>query len=289
MGRVHAAAFGRVRDHFPRRPHTRLVVASDVSADRRAHAEHIGFERTVEDWRAVVDDAEVEAVSITLTPNAMHREIALAAIEASAHLGREAGRARFEDASVVADAAGREHDQRGRLLLPLRAGRPARPRADRGRRDRRGQPLPRRIPRGLREPARRRCTSWRFDREVAGSGALGDLMAHVVDMTHFLVGPIERLSARTATMIPARPRLPVGQGTHFSRVASDDMVPVTNEDWAAALIELEGGTVGSLEASRVIVGPHVQMRFEAHGTIGALAWELERMNELQRRVVPERP
>jgi predicted dehydrogenase len=65
-------------------------------------------------------------------------------------------------------------------------------------------------------------------------------------------------------------------------VASDDLVPVTNEDWAAALIELESGTVGSLEASRVIVGPHVRMRFEVHGTSGALAWELERMNELQR-------
>ena len=63
---------------------------------------------------------------------------------------------------------------------------------------------------------------------------------------------------------------------------ADDLVDVENEDWAAALIELGGGTVGSLEASRVIVGPHVRMRFEVHGTAGALAWELERMNELQR-------
>ena len=56
-------------------------------------------------------------------------------------------------------------------------------------------------------------------------------------------------------MIPRRPRLPVGEGTHFSRVASDDLVDVENEDWAAALCEFGGGTVGSLEASRVIVGP----------------------------------
>ncbi len=126
------------------------------------------------------------------------------------------------------------------------------------------------------------AASWRFLRADAGSGALGDLMAHIVDMTHFLVGPIERLSGRTATMIPRRPPLPIGEGTHFSRVATDDLVDVENEDWAAALVELDGGTVGSLEASRVIVGPHVRMRFEAHGTAGALAWELERMNELQR-------
>jgi predicted dehydrogenase len=107
-------------------------------------------------------------------------------------------------------------------------------------------------------------------------------MAHVVDMTHYLVGPIDRLSGRTATMFPRRPRLPVGEGTHFSRVATDDLVDVDNEDWAGALFEFGGGTVGSLEASRVIVGPRVQMRFEVHGTKGALSWELERMNELER-------
>jgi predicted dehydrogenase len=126
------------------------------------------------------------------------------------------------------------------------------------------------------------AASWRFFRADAGSGALGDLMAHVVDTTHFLVGPIARLSGRTRTMIPRRPPLPVGEGTHFSRVETDELVDVENEDWAAALIELEGGTVGSLEASRVVVGPHVRLRFEIHGTRGALAWELERMNELER-------
>jgi len=78
-------------------------------------------------------------------------------------------------------------------------------------------------------------------------------------------------------MNPRRPRQ-TGEGTHFSRVATDDLVDVENEDWAAAMIEVGGGAVGSLEASRVIVGPHVRMRFEVHGTVGALAWELERMN-----------
>ena len=125
------------------------------------------------------------------------------------------------------------------------------------------------------------AASWRFERAAAGSGALGDLMAHVVDLTHHLVGPIERLSGRTATMIPKRPRQTT-EGTHFSRVESDDLVDVENEDWAGALVELAGGTVGSIEASRVAVGPRVGMGFEVHGTEGALSWELERMNELRR-------
>ena len=86
MGRVHTSAYRRVLEHFPDLGVTpRLEAAADVSPQRRAHAEHVGFERTHEDWRAVVDDPGVDAVSITL-PNAMHREVALAAIEAGKHL-----------------------------------------------------------------------------------------------------------------------------------------------------------------------------------------------------------
>ena len=76
-------------------------------------------------------------------------------------------------------------------------------------------------------------------------------MAHIVDLTHFLVGPIERLQRPHRDDDPAAPAPPIGEGTHFSRVETDDLVDVENEDWAAALIEFDGGTVGSLEASRV--------------------------------------
>ena len=221
-------------------------------------------------------------------PNSMHREVALAAIAAGKHLWVEkpVGRG-VEDTVAVAEAARRAGRVTGvgfcyRFAPAVQHARSL-------------------IAAGaigdvthyrgvfLADYANRpdAAASWRFLRADAGSGALGDLMAHVVDMTHFLVGPIERLSGRTATMIPRRPRLPVGEGTHFSRVATDDLVDVENEDWAAALFELGGGTVGSLEASRVIVGPHVRMRFEVHGTAGALAWELERMNELERSQLSE--
>jgi predicted dehydrogenase len=282
MGRVHASAYRRLPEHFPHlgvRP--RLAVAADVSEQRRRHAEVIGFEATTGDWRAVVEDPRVEVVNVTL-PNAMHREVALAALEAGKHLWVEkpVGRG-VEDTAAVAEAARRAGVvtavgfcyrfapavQHARALI--QAGEIGDVNHYRGV--------------FLADYANRpdAAASWRFDRATAGSGALGDLMAHVVDMTHHLVGPIERLSGRTATMIPHRPR-PTAEGTHFSRVESDDLVAVDNEDWAAALFELAGGAVGSLEASRVIVGPRARMRFEAHGTRGALAWELERMNELER-------
>ncbi|MEA2324448.1 MAG: hypothetical protein QOD81_4298 [Solirubrobacteraceae bacterium] len=283
MGRVHAASYRRVLEHFPAigvRP--RLAVAADVAPERRAQAQRVGFAATTDDWRAVIDHPGVDVVSITL-PNAMHREVATAAVAAGKHVWVEkpVGRG-LEDTAAVAEAARRAGVltnvgfcyrfapavQHARALIAA------------------GEIGDVTHYRGvfLADYANRpdAAASWRFLREDAGSGALGDLMAHVVDMTHFLVGPIDRLSGRTATMIPRRPPMPVGEGTHFSRVRTDELVDVENEDWAAALFQLAGGTVGSLEASRVIVGPRVQMRFEVHGTRGALAWELERMNELER-------
>jgi predicted dehydrogenase len=282
MGRVHTSAYRRVVEHFPGLAIApRVVVAADVSPERRAYAERVGVGRTVEDWRAVIEDPAVDAVSITL-PNAMHREVALAAIAAGKHVWVEkpVGRG-LEDTVAVADAARAAGTinavgfcyrfapavQHARALIE--AGAIGEVNHYRGV--------------FLADYANRpdAAASWRFLRADAGSGALGDLMAHIVDMTHFLVGPIERLSGRTATMIPRRPKMS-GEGTHFTRVEGGEMVDVENEDWAAAMIELRNGTVGSLEASRVIVGPHVRMRFEVHGTGGALAWELERMNELRR-------
>jgi predicted dehydrogenase len=283
MGRVHSASYRRVPEHFPDLGVTpRLVVASDLSPERRAHAERIGFERTVADWRAVLEDPAVDVVSVTV-PNAMHREVATAAAEAGKHVWVEkpVGRG-AQDTEAVADAVRRAGVLSAVGFCYRFAPAVAHARALIAA----GELGEITHYRGvfLADYANRpdAAASWRFFRADAGSGALGDLMAHVVDLTHFLVGPIDRLSGRTATMIPRRPRQPMGEGTHFSRVETDDLVDVENEDWAAAQIELGTGTVGSLEASRVVVGPHVKLRVDVHGTRGALGWELERMNELDR-------
>jgi predicted dehydrogenase len=280
---VHASAYRRVLEHFPDLAITpRLVAAADVSPQRRAHAEHVGFERTTDDWRAVLDDPAVDLVSITV-PNALHREIAVAAAEAGKHIWVEkpVGRG-VADTEAVAEAVRRAGVINGvgfcYRFVPAVAHAQALIAA--------GEIGEVTHYRGafLADYANRpdSAASWRFLRADAGSGALGDLLAHVVDLTHFLFGPIERLSGRTATLIPRRPRQPMGEGTHFSRIETDDLVDVDNEDWAGAQIEFTTGIVGSLEASRVVVGPRVGLRFEVHGTRGSLCWELERMNELQR-------
>jgi predicted dehydrogenase len=287
MGRVHTTSYKRAPDHFPDlgvRP--RLVVAADTSAERRRQAERLGFERTVEDWRAVVEDPAVHVISVT-TPNALHREIATAVVEAGKHLWVEKPVGRGVEETIAVAEAARKAGVVNAVGFCYRLA-PAVAHARRLIADGAIGEVDHYRGIFLADYANRpdAAASWRFFREDAGSGVLGDLMAHVVDLTHFLVGPIDRLTGRTATMIPRRPRLEVGVGTHFSRVETDDVVDVENEDWAGALIELEGGTLGSLEASRVVVGPRVRLRFEVHGTAGALGWELERMNELERSQLP---
>jgi predicted dehydrogenase len=95
-----------------------------------------------------------------------------------------------------------------------------------------------------------------------------------------LVGPITRVVGTTETFIRERPVS--AAGTHYGRGRADDPHErVTNEDYVGMLCEFASGACGSFEASRAIVGPESQMAFDAHGTRGALSWNLERLNELQ--------
>jgi len=128
--------------------------------------------------------------------------------------------------------------------------------------------------------------SWRFKRELAGSGALGDLLSHVVDLVSYLLGPIAEVNALTSTVYTQRPILPMGSATHFAVIEDGELGPVENDDYAAALVRFaptaEGpGAVGTLEASRTIVGPQCGLAFELYGTDGSAVWNFEQMNELR--------
>jgi len=123
--------------------------------------------------------------------------------------------------------------------------------------------------------------SWRFERAIAGLGVLGDIMSHVVDMAHFLAGPIDKVVSASETFIPQRPLPVVGVGTHFSTRQDGELGDVSNEDYVSALVRFTNGARGTFEACRVISGPKCELAFEIHGTRGALSWNFERMNELR--------
>ena len=111
---------------------------------------------------------------------------------------------------------------------------------------------------------------WRMDADRAGSGALGDLAAHALDLARYLVGEIGAVSAQTRTFIKERP-LPDGSAT----------APVTVDDAVVSTLEFENGALGTVEATRFALGRKNGLRLEINGERGSLAFDLERLNEFQ--------
>lgn len=283
MGQVHSRSYGQIMQRFPNSPlRPRLVICADEVESRLQEAQFsLGFERQTTHWKKVIEDSDVEIVNIA-TPNSLHLEIVELAAKAGKHIFCEkpVGRNPQETAAIEREARhagvmsfvgynyrwaplvqyGHKLIQEGALgdLTHYRgrffAGYASNPQA---------------------------VLSWRFQKELAGLGACGDLMSHVVDMAHLIAGPIQRVVGTRCTFIPERPLATAGQGTHFTVSAEGSSEKVTNEDYTGALVEFVNGARGTLEVCRVINGPKCQMAFEVNGTRGALRWDFERMNELE--------
>jgi len=282
MGNAHARAYLQAADRFRGEiPQPRLMACADAVLSRAEEArQHFGFERAATAWQEVVADPAVEAIDIT-TSNDSHREIAVAAAAAGKHIYCEkpVGRNPEETAEIerAARAAGVMtfvgHNYRWAPLVQY-----ARELLAQGEL---GQILNYRgrffvgyasNPHAVR--------SWRFQRQQAGWGALGDLMSHVADNALMMAGPIRRVVGSARTFIAERPLSEPGSGTHFTLRSGGPTGKVENEDYAGALMEFASGALGTVEVSRVIDGPKCEMAFEVFGTGGALSWSFERLNEL---------
>jgi predicted dehydrogenase len=288
MGMLHSRAYKALPITYPElNLKTRLVMAADTAQDRVDYAINVlGYETGTLDYHDVLNNPEVDVVSIC-APNFLHAEIGIAAAKAGKAfwIEKPVGRNAEETTSVekAADEAGVvtsigfnyrlapavEHAKE--LIASGKLGKITNVRgvffADYSSE-----------PNG--------ALSWRFIRKLAGSGVLGDLMGHLIDLVHYVVGPIDEVTGITKTVYTERPELPMGTGTHFAVIEGGVMKPVENEDYGAALIRFadnaEGaGAVGTLEASRVAVGPRASYNFEIYGTEGSLKWNFERMNELE--------
>jgi predicted dehydrogenase len=284
MGEVHSTSYRRVPIHFPESTaRARLVVAADQVEERaRAAADRLGYERSATDWRAVVQDPEVEAISIC-APNFLHREMAITAAEAGKHFwGEEPLGALPEDTLAIA-AATEAADVR--TIVGLNYRHP--PAVQHARRlvaeGALGEPSHFRMQFLASYSANPRAAlSWRFSRELSGHGILSDLGSHAIDLAQFLLGRIVATSATSAIVVSERPKVPMGTGTHFTVVEGEaEMGVVENEDWTAALVEFESGLRGTIELSRVAVGADARYVFEVGGTRGAVRWDFERMGELE--------
>jgi predicted dehydrogenase len=288
MGTVHSRAYRQVPDRFAESGiQTRLVICADDVLERsRKGQERFGFEKHTAQWEEVIANRDVEVVNIA-APNHLHRSIAEKAARAGKHIFCEKPVGRSPEDTVAIETVARSAGVRTFVGYNYRWAplvQYARQLIERGELGRlthyRGRFF---VGYGSNPHS---VLSWRFQRELAGLGTLGDLMSHVIDMAQMLAGPIQRVIGNQETFISERPLATAGVGTHFTTRTDGPFGKVTNEDYVGALVQFANGAHGTLEACRVIRGPDCQMAFEVHGTQGALAWDFENMNELRLAIPP---
>ena len=121
---------------------------------------------------------------------------------------------------------------------------------------------------------------WRLVGDIAGSGAHGDLAAHLIDIAHWLVGPIAEVSGMLDTFIKQRPKL-AESDDRLGGKASTEMGEVTVDDSSIFLARFRDGALGTFEATRMAAGRKNHNRFEINGSKGSIVFNMERMNELE--------
>lgn len=271
MGRAHSNAWSQAAKFFdvPLRPNLHAIAARDA-ASLEPFAARWGWRNWTENWRDIADDPAAALVDIA-TPNAMHAEQAIALLEAGKHVACEKPLARtFAEAKAMADAAASASGRTfvwfnyrrcpavalaHRLVAEGRLGRIYHVRANYlqswgGP----GTPM-----------------SWRFDKDAAGSGAHGDLNAHIIDMARFITGDeITTIhGAVSRTFIEER------AGDTGKRHRS------TVDDATLFLASFAGGAVGSFEATRLATGNLNANMIEINGEAGAVRFNFENMNVLE--------
>jgi len=283
LGQAHSRSLMRIPTLFADREYDPVLVAcADPLPERIEQAiGTFGFRHGSADWRTVIDDPGVDAVFVA-APNMLHVEVVEAAAAAGKAVFCEKPVGGRPTDVVRAAAAVREAKVTGGVGYNYRwaplvqyarsliaAGQLGAITNYRGR----FFSMYGADPLGV--------NSWRFRLEQGGYGASSDLLSHAIDLAQMLIGPITSVVGTVETFIHERPE-PVAGSSHYGRgTARDPRGPVTNEDYAAALVRFACGARGAFEASRTLVGPESQMAFDVYGTAGALAWNLERLNELR--------
>jgi predicted dehydrogenase len=263
MGRAHAAALNRLGELEGPVAELHAIAGRNREALQRARA-RLGFAHAVCDWRQLIADQRIDLFA-NVGPNDLHAEPTIAAAAAGKHLlcekplGRDAEES-FEMARAAA-AAGVVHmcGFNYRFLPAVRLARELLEAGELGAiRHFRGSYLQD----WASDPG---ANGWRFDRSRAGSGALGDLGSHVLDLGRYLLGAeVTAVSGKLTTFVGSR-----------------DGAAVDVDDAFEATVELDGGVVGTVAASRLCPGRANQLHFEINGERGTLAFDLERLNELE--------
>jgi len=275
MGRAHSQAWHAVARAFdvPLRPRLAAICGRDKTAAAAA-ADRLGWAAVETDWRALIERDDVHLIDIS-APGDTHAAIAIAALRAGKHVLCEKPLANtLAEAEAMAAAADAAYPGGARAMVGFNYRRVpalalARKLVEDGRVGTLRHVRAVYLQDWLTDPDA--PMTWRMRAEQAGSGALGDLGAHIVDLARFLTGQeITGVAAASATFTRERP-LADGSGT--AAVTVDDAVVFTGR--------LSGGALASFEATRCATGRKNGLRIELNGTAGSLAFDLERLNELE--------
>ena len=285
MGAAHSQAWrtaGRFFD-LPRTVDRAVLAGRDLVAVAAA-ADRLGWRSTETDWRRVVERDDVDLVDIC-TPGDSHAEIAIAALAAGKHVLCEKPLANTVAEDEAMTAAAQEAAARGvRSMVGFNYRRVpalalARQLVAQGRLGKIRHVRAAYLQDWIVDP--QFPLVWRLQRERAGSGALGDIGAHVVDAAQFVSGRrITGVSAVTETFVRRRPLLAATSGG-LAATGGVELGDVTVDDAALFTARFEGGALGSFEATRFATGRKNDIRIELNGSAGSLAFDFAAMNELQ--------
>ncbi|MBC7279563.1 Gfo/Idh/MocA family oxidoreductase [Nocardioides sp.] len=283
MGAVHSHAWRSAHRFFdlPLTPRMQVVCGRDATRVAEA-ATRFGWEESATDWRDVIARDDIDLVDVC-TPGDTHAEIAIAALEAGKHVLCEKPLANsVAEAERMAAAAAVAAERGVRTMVGFTYRRvPAIALAKKlvadGRLGELHHVRAQYLQDWLADPEA--PLSWRLDKSKAGSGALGDIGAHVIDLTQHITGDrIQEVSGMLETFVKERPVAEDSSG--LSATAGAGRGPVTVDDTALFLARFAGGAVGSFEATRFATGRKNAIRIEINGSKGSLAFDFEDMNVL---------
>jgi predicted dehydrogenase len=282
MGKAHSNAYRKMSMFFDMPADIKMkVLCGREDAWVRQNAAILGWDEYVTDWKALIARDDINMIDIT-SPSNTHKEIAIAAMESGKHVFCEKPLAlNVSDAREMLNTAERmkvKH-QIGFNYRYAPAIVLAKKFIDEGKLGQIFHFRGRYLQDFIIDPSFPRV--WRLDKAVAGSGSLGDLGAHVIDLARFLVGDFSKVIGMSKTFIKERPLVEKMQGLSAASQAVSTMAPVTVDDATLFLTEFECGALGNFEATRFAAGHKNALEFEINGSKGSIKFELERLNELQ--------
>ncbi len=281
MGKAHSNAYRQVSHFFPGKLTPRMkVICGRDRAGAEAAAKQFGWDEVETDWRKVIERKDIDVVDIS-TPGNLHHEMGIAAAEAGKHIICEKPLAntlaQAKDMLRAVERAGVKHMiMHNYRKIPAVAF--ARKLIEDGKIGDMYHYHGAYLQDWIMDP--NFPLVWRLEKKFAGSGALGDIGAHAVDLAHYLNSDIQSISSLVTTFIKERPLVGAGAGSWGAK-GSKGKGRVTVDDDANFLARFKNGSVGVFESSRFCGGRRNYNTFQVYGSKGSLAFNLERMNELE--------